>query len=115
MCYPLGLINSHCFSFHTYFIPKPNSLTNNANFFITASMKTSGDHYRNDQDDRNAQFQDLVYTTSNGVPMPHPYETQRVGPLLLQDLHLIDLILTVSVSLNELSTPRAALPMEFTK
>jgi catalase len=55
-------------------------------------MKTSGDHYRNYQDDRNAQSQDSVYTTSNGVPMPHPYETQRVGPLLLQDFHLIDLI-----------------------
>ena len=65
MCYHLGLINSHCFLFHTYFIPKPNSLTNNANFFIIASMKTSGDHYRNYQDDRNAQSQDSVYTTSN--------------------------------------------------
>jgi len=29
------------------------------------------------------------------VPMPHPYETQRVGengPLLLQDFHLVDLL-----------------------
>jgi catalase len=36
-----------------------------------------------------------VYTTGNGVPMSHPYETQRVGengPLLLQGFHLIDLI-----------------------
>src|SRR5271170_5046776 len=32
---------------------------------------------------------------SNGVPMPHPYESQRAvenGPLLLQDFHLIDLL-----------------------
>ena len=38
---------------------------------------------------------DCLYTTSNGVPMPHPYETQRVGengPLLLQDFHLVDLL-----------------------
>ncbi|KAK0629550.1 catalase-like domain-containing protein [Bombardia bombarda] len=38
---------------------------------------------------------DALYATSNGVPMPHPYETQRVGengPLLLQDFHLIDLL-----------------------
>lgn len=36
-----------------------------------------------------------VYTTSNGVPVPHPYITQRAGldgPLLLQDFHLIDLL-----------------------
>ncbi|MCJ1255452.1 hypothetical protein MMC24_003268 [Lignoscripta atroalba] len=53
------------------------------------------DVFRNYQDDRNSTSQDTVYTTSNGVPMPHPYETQRVGengPLLLQDFHLIDLI-----------------------
>ncbi|KAK0520102.1 hypothetical protein OC834_007158 [Tilletia horrida] len=38
-----------------------------------------------------------VYTTSNGVPVAHPYEVLRVGteqhpdgPLLLQDFHLID-------------------------
>ena len=39
--------------------------------------------------------QQTVYTTSNGAPVPHPYETQRVGengPLLLQDFHLIDLL-----------------------
>lgn len=38
---------------------------------------------------------DCLYTTSNGVPMPHPYEAQRVGengPLLLQDFHLVDLL-----------------------
>jgi catalase len=54
-----------------------------------------GDSYRSYLDDRNAKSQDTVYTTSNGVPYPHPYETQRVGengPLLLQDFHLIDLL-----------------------
>lgn len=51
--------------------------------------------YREYEDDRNAPSQQTLYTTSNGVPMPHPYETQRAGangPLLLQDFHLIDLI-----------------------
>lgn len=60
-----------------------------------SSRKTSGDQYRDYQDDRSAKSQDVVYTTANGVPMPHPYETQRVGengPLLLQDFHLIDLL-----------------------
>ncbi|KAL9085184.1 MAG: hypothetical protein Q9165_007715 [Trypethelium subeluteriae] len=55
----------------------------------------NGDLHRDYNDDRNAQSQDALYTTSNGVPMPHPYETQRVGengPLLLQDFHLIDLL-----------------------
>ncbi|KAF4919171.1 Peroxisomal catalase [Colletotrichum viniferum] len=45
--------------------------------------------------DRRMQSKDAIYTTSNGVPMPHPYETQRCGengPLLLQDFHLIDLL-----------------------
>ncbi|ETS73133.1 hypothetical protein PFICI_15078 [Pestalotiopsis fici W106-1] len=45
--------------------------------------------------DRQLTSQDTIYATSNGVPMPHPYETQRVGengPLLLQDFHLIDLL-----------------------
>lgn len=47
------------------------------------------------ESDRKATSKDSLYTTSNGVPMPHPYETQRVGengPLLLQDFHLIDLL-----------------------
>jgi len=60
-----------------------------------ASTHTSGDGYRNYQDDRAAKSTETIYTTSNGVPMPHPYETQRVGengPLLLQDFHLIDLL-----------------------
>ncbi|CAM1511961.1 Fc.00g094740.m01.CDS01 [Cosmosporella sp. VM-42] len=45
--------------------------------------------------DRNLKSTDATYATSNGVPMPHPYETQRCGengPLLLQDFHLIDLL-----------------------
>lgn len=45
--------------------------------------------------DRDATSQDVIYATSNGVPIPHPYETQRAGengPLLLQDFHLIDLL-----------------------
>ncbi|KAH8930177.1 catalase [Atractiella rhizophila] len=36
-----------------------------------------------------------TYTTSNGAPYPVPYEAQRVGklgPLLLQDFHHIDLL-----------------------
>jgi len=47
------------------------------------------------EQDRQATSKDVLYATSNGVPMPHPYETQRVGengPLLLQDFHLVDLL-----------------------
>lgn len=60
-----------------------------------ASTQTTGDLFRDYQDDRAATSEETVYTTSNGVPMPHPYEAQRVGengPLLLQDFHLIDLL-----------------------
>lgn len=60
-----------------------------------SSKSTSGDQFRDYLDDKKAKSQDVVYTTANGVPMPHPYETQRVGengPLLLQDFHLIDLL-----------------------
>ncbi|CZR58306.1 peroxisomal catalase [Phialocephala subalpina] len=60
-----------------------------------SGQTTSGDSMRSYQDDRAAKSQDTVYATSNGVPMPHPYETQRMGgsgPLLLQDFHLIDLL-----------------------
>ncbi|KAH6673123.1 catalase-like domain-containing protein [Halenospora varia] len=60
-----------------------------------ASTKTTGDEYRNYQDDRNAKSGETVYTTANGVPMSHPYETQRIGengPLLLQGFHLIDIL-----------------------
>lgn len=44
--------------------------------------------YRDYIDDRNATSEETLYTASNGVPIPHPYETQRVGengPLLLQE------------------------------
>ena len=65
-------------------------------------------------DDRNAKSQDTLYTTSNGVPMPHPYETQRAGengPLLLQDHHLIDLLsLPVSNVLDEVGEDRFVAP-----
>lgn len=47
------------------------------------------------EEDRNTSSQETIYSTSNGVPMPHPYEAQRAGsngPLLLQDFHLIDLL-----------------------
>ncbi|KAK4985266.1 hypothetical protein LTR50_006070 [Elasticomyces elasticus] len=57
--------------------------------------KKNGDIHRDYNDDRNATSEDTLYCTSNGVPMPHPYETQRVGengPLLLQDFHLVDLL-----------------------
>ncbi|KAL7424303.1 hypothetical protein Q5752_001893 [Cryptotrichosporon argae] len=45
--------------------------------------------------DRDATSQETIYTTSNGVPVEHPYRVQRAGvagPLLLQDFHLIDLL-----------------------
>ncbi|KAJ4374933.1 hypothetical protein N0V83_002011 [Neocucurbitaria cava] len=60
-----------------------------------AEGKQNGNLYRDYVDDRNANSEDVVYTTSNGVPYPHPYESQRVGengPLLLQDFHLVDLL-----------------------
>jgi catalase len=68
------------------------SATNTQHF---ADGSRNGDAYRDYNDDRNAKSQDTLYTTANGVPMPHPYETQRAGengPLLLQDHHLIDLL-----------------------
>ncbi|KAF2728330.1 CAT1 catalase [Polyplosphaeria fusca] len=57
-------------------------------------MAIQQDLAREYSEDRNAKSQDTVYTTSNGAPYPHPYETQRAGngPLLLQDFHLIDLL-----------------------
>jgi catalase len=60
-----------------------------------ADGQKNGDLYRDYNDDKNATSQDTLYATSNGVPYPHPYETQRVGnngPLLLQDFHLVDLL-----------------------
>ncbi|KAI0018609.1 catalase-like domain-containing protein [Xylariomycetidae sp. FL0641] len=53
------------------------------------------DQFLSFEKDRHASSKDVLYATSNGVPMPHPYETQRVGengPLLLQDFHLVDLL-----------------------
>ena len=55
----------------------------------TSFAQHSADCYGNYEKDRQTTSQDTLYTTSNGVPMPHPYETQRMGengPLLLQDL-----------------------------
>ena len=60
-----------------------------------ADARMNGELNRDYNDDRNAPAQDVVYTTANGAPIPHPYESQRAGengPLLLQDFHLIDLI-----------------------
>jgi catalase len=53
------------------------------------------DHLSSWQQDRQKASKNVTYATSNGVPMAHPYETQRAGengPLLLQDFHLIDLL-----------------------
>ena len=75
--------------------PTHQSLRLQANYSIMSVSKHPSDVFRNYQDDRDVDSKKTVYTTSNGVPMPHPYETQRVGengPLLLQDFHLIDLI-----------------------
>lgn len=61
----------------------------------TATNGKNGSAFQSYEADRNTPSQDVLYTTSNGVPMPHPYETQRAGdngPLLLQDFHLIDLL-----------------------
>ncbi|KAK4502269.1 hypothetical protein PRZ48_005694 [Zasmidium cellare] len=60
-----------------------------------ADGSQNGDAHRNYHDDRNTSSEQTTYATSNGVPMAHPYESQRVGdngPLLLQDFHLIDLL-----------------------
>ncbi|KAF2015602.1 catalase [Aaosphaeria arxii CBS 175.79] len=61
----------------------------------SATDQHNGDFYPSYTEDRNTKSQDTIYTTSNGAPYPHPYESQRVGengPLLLQDFHLIDLL-----------------------
>lgn len=60
-----------------------------------AKVFSEGDSSSAYEADRQASSQDTVYSTANGVPVPHPYETQRAGtngPLLLQDFHLIDLL-----------------------
>ncbi|WPH03259.1 peroxisomal catalase-like protein [Acrodontium crateriforme] len=57
--------------------------------------KKNGELVQDYNVDRNTSAQDCVYTTSNGVPIAHAYESQRAGeggPLLLQDHHLIDLL-----------------------
>ncbi|CZT25097.1 probable peroxisomal catalase [Ramularia collo-cygni] len=57
--------------------------------------RQNGAYARSYEEDRNTNAKDTIYATSNGVPMPHPYESQRAGdngPLLLQDFHLIDLL-----------------------
>ncbi|KAI1840320.1 hypothetical protein JX265_013745 [Neoarthrinium moseri] len=61
----------------------------------TSFAAHAADQFTAYKDDRETKSQDVLYSTSNGVPMPHPYETQRAGengPLLLQDFHLIDLL-----------------------
>jgi catalase len=62
----------------------------------SVEARKNGDTFARDyNDDKNATSQDVLYTTSNGAPYPHPYESQRAGengPLLLQDFHLIDLL-----------------------
>lgn len=57
--------------------------------------RENGKLHRDYVDDRNATSEDVLYTTSNGAPQAHAYESQRAGengPLLLQDFHLIDLL-----------------------
>ncbi|KAK1835767.1 catalase-like domain-containing protein [Podospora conica] len=66
--------------------------SNNNDHSYTAHVASQFSAYAKD---RSLNSRDAIYTTSNGVPQPHPYETQRVGengPLLLQDFHLIDLL-----------------------
>lgn len=62
---------------------------------FNSSARSNGTLHQSYDEDRNTNAEDTVYATSNGVPMPHPYESQRAGdngPLLLQDFHLIDLL-----------------------
>jgi catalase len=62
---------------------------------LAADNKKNGDLNRDYVDDKNHSSKETVYTTTNGAPYAHPYESQRAGdngPLLLQDFHLIDLI-----------------------
>lgn len=66
-------------------MPAPTSTQSNS---VSAPVTTY-------EEDRNTPSQETIYSSSNGVPMPHPYEAQRAGsngPLLLQDFHLIDLL-----------------------
>ena len=36
-------------------------------------------HFTSYEQDRQASSKDTTYATSNGVPIPHPYESQRAG------------------------------------
>jgi len=58
-------------------------------------MSSAAPTLRDWTDDSTAKSENVLYTTSNGAPYPHSYESQRAGsngPLLLQDFHLIDLL-----------------------
>ncbi|GAM85285.1 hypothetical protein ANO11243_032890 [Dothideomycetidae sp. 11243] len=61
----------------------------------SADGRSNGNVSASYSEDRDSKSQNVIYTASNGAPITHPYETQRVGengPLLLQDFHLIDLL-----------------------
>lgn len=100
----LSLLSStqfHCSSHRLSYKPSKQSFIFNQNMATQtaghgqANGKAFAGKFRTYEDDRNTPSQEVLYTTSNGVPVPHPYETQRAGlngPLLLQDFHLIDLI-----------------------
>jgi len=51
----------------------PSAVTTNAG----ADGSRPGDIHRNYLDDRMARDEDCLYTTSNGVPMPHPVSIVR--------------------------------------
>jgi catalase len=72
-----------------------NGHSNGTNGATNGKAQNAPNEIRSYEDDRKATSQETIYTTSNGVPYPHPYEVQRVGengPLLLQDHHLVDLL-----------------------
>ena len=78
----------------SHFTPSSMSPAQNGNG-ATGSNGHAVEGITDYETDRNTKSQNTIYSTSNGVPMPHPYETQRAGsngPLLLQDFHLIDLL-----------------------
>lgn len=61
----------------------------------TKNSNPAGINYEVNSYHEDEQATEFTYATSNGVPMPHPYEAQRIGqdgPLLLQDFHLVDLL-----------------------
>jgi catalase len=70
----------------------------------TSFSQHSSDTYSNYEKDRQTKSQEVTYTTSNGAPLAHPYETQRAGengPLLLQDLY-VNLLILMNMSTNGL-------------